>query len=1206
MRQALALLVLLCLTSLHAVRALADTPEPGGVHLLGRSQLHGEVVNLDAADWQWLRHKQALVIGTNQPDYPPFDIAASGQDYEGITADYAGLLGQLLHTPIKVKRFATRQALIAALVSGQIDLLGTANHLEMVQGDVLVSSPYVENVPALVETGTSGQVARESGKGKRLAFSPDYVLPKDIQVAFPGAILVPYYSSTTALGAMATGQVDAMFSDAVTAQYLINRFYNNDVHISRVDDKPAGGFGFAVSHDNTRLLRIINSALAALGPDQQRAILDRWSGGGIMVGGVVALTAQERAWLAARPVVRVGLNDHLAPFSYMAEDGHFRGVTPDLLAALGLRTGIQFELHGYEATSEAVAALSRREVDVLADFTYSPDRRSSYGFTRPYLVMPLVMVTRDLPDSPTSLADLKGKTLIVPKGYVLAPIVRRDYPDIHLNENSSVLEAFERLQRGEADALIQPISTARYYILRRPDNGLKISAVLGDQPALVGFAVRQEDTELRAILDRALLSVSPDEMSILSNRWRTNEMMNAPSWKDYRGIIALSVAVAALLLLAFLLWNASLRKQVNRRLKAERELNDQLQFMEVLINGTPHPIYVRDHETRLVACNDYYLKALGTTREAAIGFVVLDCAALAPADAALLQAEYQSVIAGGEAVLGDRKLTINGALLTVYQWSLPFTNFEGETGMIGGWIDISEREQLVEELQAAKVEADEANKAKTTFLATMSHEIRTPMNAILGMLELALKRADKGVLDRPSVEVAHTSAQGLLELIGDILDIARIESGKLTLNPERANLRDLAASAARVFDGLARQKGLQLVLDVDRHLDGDVLIDPLRFKQILSNLVSNAIKFTAEGSVTIRLQGQPLEGDRLHIHMQVEDTGMGISEQDQQRLFQPFAQVRSTANGTGLGLVICRTLAKKMGGSLTLQSAPGKGSTVTVDLDLACLAAERVERAPLADANNQPMPVLKVLVADDQPANRMLITQQLEFLGHEVVAAVNGAEAFEQWRKGHFDLVITDANMPVMNGYELARRIRTDEAERNAPRCPVWSLTANALPDEYRRSEAAGMDICLFKPVTLAVLEHHLRATGPQQITTPAVPPAESAFDTAALGVLTGGNPGMMTKLLTELINSSEDDLRQLQTLLAAPDPAALSEHAHRVKGVARIVQARQVLSACEQLEAVCKNPQNGTLAHAGQQLVAAMQGFLAALRQVAADAGPA
>jgi two-component system sensor histidine kinase EvgS len=640
------------------------------------------------------------------------------------------------------------------------------------------------------------------------------------------------------------------------------------------------------------------------------------------------------------------------------------------------------------------------------------------------------------------------------------------------------------------------------------------------------------------------------------------------------------------LLLGSLAWNAWMRRQIKQRERAERALNDQFEFMSALVNGTPHPIYVRDRDGLLKMCNESYLAAFAARREEVIGQSILD-GVLSDTEEALGYVEdYKRVMAENEPLILDRSLHIGGRELTIYHWILPFRDSLGKVqGIIGGWIDISERRQLIEQLQTAKDLADDANRAKSTFLATMSHEIRTPMNAVIGMLELALKRADHGHLDRPAIEVAYSSAKDLLELIGDILDIARIESGRLSLSPERANLRQLVESVVRVFDGLARQKSLTLALDLDARTNTDVLIDPLRFKQILSNLISNAIKFTELGQVKITLQTEAGRNpQQMRVQVVIHDSGIGITEQDQQRLFAPFAQVDQSGQlartGAGLGLVICRSLCEMMGGHLTLSSRPGDGTRIEMTFEFTTLEpldAKSVAREAAPHASAQ----LHILIVDDHPANRLLLFEQLCFLGHRCDMAVQGAEALERWQAERFDLVIADCNMPVMNGYDLTRALRRLEQSEARPRCTVLGYTANAQPEEKQRCQDAGMDDCLFKPISLTALNDRLskvmplRAASAQGAVVAVVAvangtakPRQEVFDPLTIEALTGGRADMNARLLDQLIDSIRQDRVELN---ASTLPEQLKDIGHKVRGAANIISATAVIEACEALEAVCE-----------------------------------
>ncbi|TBU77010.1 transporter substrate-binding domain-containing protein [Phytopseudomonas daroniae] len=1195
----------LCLW-LFGVLAIAAEVQPEALQLLGRSEAEAQNIQLDEADWRWLRLRHELRLGTSAPDYPPFDISTSGRDYEGLTADYADLIAQLLDTRISVRRYPDRATALDALSKGEIDLLGSSNQFEMETAGIVLSSTYAADQSVLISRIGEPLPTAQTLSGRKLAVGYDYMPLERIKARYPGAVIESYTVEEHAMAAVAFGQADAMFSNASVAQYLIQQNYSNSVRIAHLAQPEAVGYGFALRREDAVLRRIIDTALAAIPQEQRQGIQKRWSGGLSLNTGSLRLSAAEQRWLARNPVVRVAVSSGLAPLSYVDIDGHYRGSTADLLALIELRSGLKFDIQRKSGIGELLEAVRSGEADMLADSVPDTEREEYLRFSRPYLVNPFVLVTRKQAERLDGLAALNGRTLAIPAGHTLLGELRRAYPQIELLQTGSALEGFTLVRDGLADATVHAMSSANYYIRRMYDEQLRIAATIDLKPSQAAFGVRRSESELQGILDKVLIDIPPDELSALNNRWRTNAVISTQSWRDYRELIYQIVAVAALLLLVSLVWNFYLRRQIKQRLLAKQRLADQLRFMEVLINGTPHPIYVRDRAGRMLICNDSYLQAFAVERETVIGKTLADSlpAGLDTDKADTYLDDYRWVMDNGQALIQDRELRIGARTLTIYHWLLPYQDSHGEVqGIIGGWLDISERQALVEELQSARERADEASRIKSTFLATMSHEIRTPMSAVLGMLELALKHAEQGQLDRQAIEVAYESAKGLLALIGDILDIARIESGRLGLAPERANLRVLVESVARVFDGLARQKNLSLLLDIDARVSREVLIDPLRFKQVLSNLISNAIKFTDAGQVSVRIQSQAVDEERIAVQLLVEDTGIGISDADQARLFQPFAQARqnglSSRNGAGLGLVICRSLCEMMGGRLTLSSALGQGTRVEVELSLAILEPATPDSQPGQEEVPSTTSHLRVLVVDDHAANRLLLCQQLAFYGHQVSEACDGTSGFAAWCNGHFDLLISDCNMPVMSGYALARAIRREEQARGLPPCSILGYTANAQPDERQRCLDSGMDDCLFKPISLAALGERLAAIRAIDNLVDAGKASADVFDPATLDALTGGDPALARRLLDELLSSTAEDLQTLQALAASEERSALAELAHRIKGAARIVKAERLVQCCETLESACRlEPSGVPLDAAIQALASEMQSLHRALER--------
>ena len=372
-------------------------------------------------------------------------------------------------------------------------------------------------------------------------------------------------------------------------------------------------------------------------------------------------------------------------------------------------------------------------------------------------------------------------------------------------------------------------------------------------------------------------------------------------------------------------------------------------------------------------------------------------------------------------------------------------------------------------LKEARRRAESANLAKSEFLANMSHEIRTPLNGVVAMAD-ALSRSDLPQREREMVEVVRASGVTLERLLSDILDSAKIEAGQVAIEVAPFQLGDAVREVAALYRTAAETKDVALVADIDPSLDRRVLGDGVRIRQVLANLVSNALKFTGDGSVTIRVE--PV-GDR--VRFSVADTGVGFDAEQKARIFGRFQQADGSITrrfgGTGLGLAISRDLAALMGGELDCDSTPGEGARFWFDVELP--ATDEAEPAPAIQADcadcDQGRP-MRILVADDHPANRKVIEVMLSGMAAELVTVTNGQEALDAFVEGGFDLVLMDMQMPVMDGLAATRAIREHEQAESLGRTPVLMLTANALAEHVEAGRRAGADGHLAKPITLSSL----------------------------------------------------------------------------------------------------------------------------------------
>lgn len=615
---------------------------------------------------------------------------------------------------------------------------------------------------------------------------------------------------------------------------------------------------------------------------------------------------------------------------------------------------------------------------------------------------------------------------------------------------------------------------------------------------------------------------------------------------------------------------------------------------------------------------------------------------------------------------GEHNMEIDGRHLQV---GFVSTRYQGQDVRLYAFNDITRHIEDAQALEQARRAADAANEAKTLFLATMSHEIRTPLYGVLGTLEL-LGLTPLEPRQHAYLNTIQRSSATLFQLISDVLDVSKIESGQMAIEPVEFCPLDMLEDTLHTYAAFAERKGLQLYACTDAQLPNKLLGDPLRIRQILNNLLSNAIKFTDTGRVVLRTRVLELEESKVSLEWQVTDTGIGIGEPQQAKLFELFYQVKdaSSEGGAGLGLPICGWLSELMGGQLKVVSEPGLGSSFSLKMNLSVIPGELPDcpliardptpvyvRAPLPElgqsycdwlerlgiattltippqapgnpqallievlANTPELPwsgsrivcisggrnpaeyldghwnvdmhdvravaqavslarqgacrqaseapaqrsvnlQLHILVAEDNPINQAILKEQLEALGCSAVVAANGEQALHLWQPDVFDLVLTDVNMPVMNGYELAKALRAHDS-----RLPIIGVTANAMREEGLRCMEVGMNAWIVKPLSLQTLRAHLIKlckpmlfSGPSRLETESLSASPAAAtDSVKL------SPAMRPLF----INTMQQDIELISTALEQQDARALAERLHSIAGALGAVQASSLASHCTDLE---------------------------------------
>ncbi|EFB4672691.1 acid-sensing system histidine kinase EvgS [Escherichia coli] len=1118
-------------------------------------------LRLSNKELRWLASKKNLVIAVHKSQTATLLHTDSQQRIRGINADYLNLLKRALNIKLTLREYADHQKAMDALEDGEVDIV--LSHLVAsppLNDDIAATNPLIITFPALVTTLHDSMRPLTSSKPVNIARVANYPPDEVIHQSFPKATIISFTNLYQALASVSAGQNDYFIGSNIITSSMISRYFTHSLNVVKYYNSPRQYNFLLTRKDSIVLNEVLNRFVDALTNEVRYEVSQNWldTGNLAFLNKPLELTEHEKQWIKQHPDLKVLENPYSPPYSMTDETGSVRGVMGDILNIITLQTGLNFSPITVSHNIHAGTQLNPGGWDILPAAIYSEDRENNVSFAEVFITTPYVFVMQKAPDSEQTLK--KGMKVAIPYYYELHSQLKEMYPEVEWIKVDNASAAFHKVKEGELDALVATQLNSRYMIDHYYPNELYHFLIPGVQNASLSFAFPRGEPELKDIINKALNAIPPSEVLRLTEKWIKMPNVTIDTWDLYSEQFYIVTTLSVLLVGSSLLWGFYLLRSVRRRKVIQGDLENQISFRKALSDSLPNPTYVVNWQGNVISHNsafehyftdDYYKNAMLPLENSESPFKdVFSNTHEVTAETKENRTIYTQVF---EIDNGIEKRCIN-------HWhtlcNLPASE---HAVYICGWQDITETRDLIHALEVERNKAINATVAKSQFLATMSHEIRTPISSIMGFLELL---SGSGLSKEQRVEaisLAYATGQSLLGLIGEILDVDKIESGNYQLQPQWVDIPTLVQNTCHSFAAIAASKSIALSCSStlpERYL---VKIDPQAFKQVLSNLLSNALKFTTEGAVKITTSLGHIDDNHAVIKMTIMDSGSGLSQEEQQQLFKRYSQTSAgrQQTGSGLGLMICKELIKNMQGDLSLESHPGIGTiftiTIPVEITQQVAAVEAKAEQPITLPEK-----LSILIADDHPTNRLLLKRQLNLLGYDVDEATDGVQALHKVSMQHYDLLITDVNMPNMDGFELTRKLR----EQNSS-LPIWGLTANAQANEREKGLNCGMNLCLFKPLTLDVLKTHLS----QLHQVAHIAPQYRHLDIEALKNNTANDLQLMQEILMTFQHETHKDLPAAFHTLEAGDNRTFHQCIHRIHGAANILNLQKLINISHQLE---------------------------------------
>ncbi len=795
---------------------------------------------------------------------------------------------------------------------------------------------------------------------------------------------------------------------------------------------------------------------SSFGDAAKRYIADIYQANNL-TGEILNLSQAEREWVKNNPDVRIGIDPDSLPYEAVSSTGEYIGMIDDYLTLVEQKTGLRIQHVDVANWSETRSLVDHDEVDVVSAAQENRSLGDNVKPVKSFFSSRLALASRrDV--SSLVLEEATGWKIGILRNAANTDAIVDKYPNVDWVLVDATAIGLTMLDDESLDGMIDTVDVLNYLI---DSYGHREVGIIGRLDFFLSptLHVTKSEPLLYSILDKAIANISAEEHQKISAKWAAPKAIERV---DYQLVYTIS-AFSLVILLLIIFWNRKLAKQISIANEATEALKKAQNQLYNMLNSSPIAAavvfedqvrYANDTAKRLFVVEGEELDDIDVS-------AIHD--SLTVREEVHKELKLNGKVENRELVLRKSDGTRFVALVSYYLFEL-----DGEIATLFWAFDISEMKYLNEQLAEEKERADLASQAKSEFLANMSHEIRTPMNAIIGLSYLAMGEIVNPVA-RTYVEKVHRSGHSLLSIINDILDFSKIEAGQLFIDNIPFNSLTTFHDVIELVDSKAAEKQLSLSMSIDPELDTPLRGDPLRLFQVVLNLIGNAIKFTAKGSVALTVVHVRSSEDSLTMKVSVTDTGIGISDENLHKLFEAFSQADTTTTrrfgGTGLGLNISQKLVHAMGSKITVESVLGQGSEFSFDLTL-----PRATHEELAQFKAQELQLdyqiefkgQKVLLVEDNDLNQDLALAFFTRSKLHADLAENGKEAVELAQSNDYDMIFMDLQMPIMDGFEATRLIREFNKE-----VPIIAMSANVFADAKQRAREAGVTDFLDKPIII-------------------------------------------------------------------------------------------------------------------------------------------